>query len=62
MNLLLDHCFGKPIERVQEDKRVFILDGTKPDSIDKDDTDSQVVDGEVITYSLTGDSKSDDKT
>ena len=36
LNLLLDHYLGKPIERVQQEQRVFILPGMVPQTGDED--------------------------
>ena len=37
LNLLLDHCLGKPIERVQQEQRVFILPGVSMSQAENED-------------------------
>ena len=50
LNLLLDHYLGKPIERVQQEQRVFILSGAiMPHNQDEDD----VIEVEEERESLT---------
>ena len=49
LNLLLDHYLGKPIERVQQEQRVFILPGVVPQKVDEDD----VIEVEEETEGLT---------
>ena len=43
LNLLLDHYLGKPVERVQQEQRVFVI--TEP-ALQEEAQDAEVIEGE----------------
>ena len=53
LNLLLDHCLGKPIERVQQEQTVFVINPPEPQEVKPAEEEGSIIEGEQ-TYMLKG--------
>ena len=53
MNLLLDHALGKPVEKVQQEQTVFILNPPDPQEVKPAEEEGSIIEGEE-TYMLKG--------
>ena len=51
LNLLLDHALGKPVEQVQHEQRVFILNPPDPQEVKPAEEEGSIIEGEE-TYML----------
>ena len=53
LNLLLDHCLGKPIEKVQQEQTVFVINPPEPQEVKPAEEEGSIIEGEK-TYMLEG--------
>ena len=51
LNLLLDHALGKPVEQVQHEQTVFILNPPEPQEVKPAEEEGSIIEGEQ-TYML----------
>ena len=53
LNLLLDHCLGKPVEHVQQEQTVYIISGPPTKEVKPAEEEGVIIEGEE-TYMLKG--------